>query len=205
MIFVQMELDSLHHSLTFNPIKPLPCDRWLALSAMEKSIRRGDGLTAQRALRTLYQPDPSTPLRRLLIIAFEDVGIGALGAVVLTARRSMNAKALREMGRDEAAARATAQMLTETRKTAAPTCCSLLRCAIPPLRQCNRGVDRFRSLSGSNSSRIRPCRCPSALAAWHSSGVESWGEQRVGPGDLGSGLIDQSQKATAAAIQIADK
>ena len=43
------------HSQTLNPIEPLPCDRWLALSAMQKSIRRGDGLTAQRALTTLYQ------------------------------------------------------------------------------------------------------------------------------------------------------
>jgi hypothetical protein len=107
------EFESIGRSQTLDPIKPLPCDRWLALSAMQKSIRRGDGLNAQRALRTLYQHDPSSTWRRLLIIACEDVGIGALGAVVMTARRSANAKALREMGRDEAAALATAQMLAE--------------------------------------------------------------------------------------------
>jgi hypothetical protein len=46
----QSELESFGHSQTFDPITPLPCDRWLALSALQKSIRRGDGLTAQRAL-----------------------------------------------------------------------------------------------------------------------------------------------------------
>jgi hypothetical protein len=46
----------------------------------------------------------------------EDVGIGALGAVAMTAARSANAKPLREMGRDEAAALATAQMLAEAPK-----------------------------------------------------------------------------------------
>ena len=81
----QSEFESIGHSPTLDPIKPLPCDRWLALSAMQKSIRRGDSLTAQRALRTLYQHDPSSTWRRLLIIACEDVGIGALGAVVMTA------------------------------------------------------------------------------------------------------------------------
>ena len=73
------EIDFIDHSPTLNPLKPLLCDRWVALSAMQKSIRRGDRLTAQRALRTLYQHDPSSTWRRLLIIACEDVGIGALG------------------------------------------------------------------------------------------------------------------------------
>ena len=81
----QSEVESIDHPRALNAIDPLRCDRWLALSAMQKSIRRGDGLTAQRALRTLYQHDPSSTWRRLLIIACEDVGIGALGAVVMTA------------------------------------------------------------------------------------------------------------------------
>jgi hypothetical protein len=104
----KMGLEFIDHSQSLDPITPLPCDRWLALSAMQKSIRRGDGLTAQRALRTLYQHDPSSAWRRLLIIACEDIGIGALDAVVMTATRCANVKALREMGKDQAAALATA-------------------------------------------------------------------------------------------------
>jgi hypothetical protein len=150
--FPRSEVEFIDRSPTLDPIKPLLCDRWVALSAMQKSIRRGDSLTAQRALRTLYQHDPSSTWRRLLIIACEDVGIGALGAVVMTAARSADAKALREIGRDEVAALATAQMLAEAPRTAAPTCCSRSRCMIPPSRTCDRGVDPFRSLGGSNSS-----------------------------------------------------
>jgi MgsA AAA+ ATPase C terminal len=58
----------------------------------------------------------SSAWRRLLIVACEDVGIGALDTVVIAAARSANTKALREMGRDEAAALATAQMLAEAPK-----------------------------------------------------------------------------------------
>jgi hypothetical protein len=78
----QSEVWSIDHSPILDAINPLRCDRWLALSVMQKSIRRGDGLTAQRALATLYRDDPSSTWRRLLIIACEDIGIGALGAVL---------------------------------------------------------------------------------------------------------------------------
>ena len=68
-------------------VEPLPCDRWLAASALQKAIRRGDALTAQRAVRTLYRYDPRSACRRLLVIAREDIGIGAPDAVVVTTLR----------------------------------------------------------------------------------------------------------------------
>jgi hypothetical protein len=74
------DFESIGHSSTLDPVKPLLCDRWLALSTMQKAIRRGDSLTAKRALTTVYRSDPSSTWRRLLIIAFEDVGIAAPGA-----------------------------------------------------------------------------------------------------------------------------
>jgi hypothetical protein len=206
----QIESDSINHALTLNSIKPLRCDRWLALSAMQKSIRRGDGPTAQRALRTLYQRDPSSTWRRLLIIAFEDVGIGALGAVVLTARRSANAKALREMGRDETAALATAQMLAEAPKDRSADLLFAVALRDPSLE-----TMRLRCRSVSVAQRLEFVADPTlslperALAAWHSSGVESWGEQRVGPGDLdalmrtytGLGVPERLLEAAAVAIK----
>jgi hypothetical protein len=181
----QSRLESIDHSLTLDSINPLPCDRWLALSAMQKSIRRGDGLTAQRALRTLYQHDPSSTWRRLLIIACEDVGIGALGAVVMTAARSANAKALREMGRNEAAALATAQMLADAAKDRSADLLFAVVLHDPALESM-----RSRCRSVSVARRLEFVADPTlslperALAVWHSSGIESWGEQRIGPGDL---------------------
>ena len=181
----QSEVEFIDRSPTLDPLKPLLCDRWVALSAMQKSIRRGDSLTAQRALRTLYQHDPSSTWRRLLIIACEDVGIGALGAVVITAARSANAKALREMGRDEAAALATAQMLAEAPKDRSADLLFAIAPHDPDLE-----VMRSQCRSVSVARRLEFVADPTlslperALAVWHSSGVESRGERRVGPGDL---------------------
>jgi hypothetical protein len=76
----------------FDAVEPLPCDRWLAASALQKAIRRGEALTAQRAARTLYRHDPLSAWRRLLVIAYEDIRIGALGAVIATTLRSAEPK-----------------------------------------------------------------------------------------------------------------
>jgi hypothetical protein len=182
---LQNHLELLKHPRTFDLIKPLPCDRWVALSARQKSIRRGDSLTAKRALRNLYRNDPSSTWRRLLIIACEDVGIGALGAVVMTAGRCANAKALRKTGKDEAAALATAHLLAEAPKDRGA---DLLFAAA--LRDPALETMRSKCRCASVARRLEFVADPTlslperAIAVWHSSGVGARGEQRVGPGDL---------------------
>jgi hypothetical protein len=206
----QSEVESTDHSRALDVIDPLRCDRRLALSAMQKSIRRGDGLTAQRALATLYRDDPSSTWRRLLIIACEDVGIAALRAVVMTATRCANAKALREMGKDEAAALATARMLAEAPKDRSADLLFAVVLHDPALE-----TMRSKCRSVSVARRLEFVADPTlslqdrALAVWHSSGVESWGEQRVGPGDLGAlirtyaelGVPERLVQAVAVAIK----
>jgi hypothetical protein len=178
---LQINFEDFTDALTLDSIKPLPCDRWLASSALQKSIRRGDSPTAQRALRTLYQHDPSATWRRLLVIACEDVGIGALGAVVMTATRCANAKARC----DEAVALATAEMLAEAPKDRSADLLFAVAAHDPALE-----VMRSRCQSVSVARRLEFLADPTlslperALAVWHSSGVESRGERRVGPGDL---------------------
>jgi hypothetical protein len=202
----QSDFASFDQTSTLDPIIPLLCDRWLALSAMQKAIRRGDSLTAQRALRTLYQHDPSSTWRRLLVIACEDVGIGSLDAVVLTARRSANAKARC----DEAAALATAQMLAEAPKDRSADLLFAAALHDPTLE-----IARLRCRSASIARRLDFVADPTlslperALAVWHSSGVESRGERRVGPGDLdalmrtyaGLGVPEQLIEAVAVAVK----
>ena len=181
----QSEVESIDHSPILDSINPLRCDRWLALSAMQKAIRRGDGLTAQRALATLYRDDPSSTWRRLLIIACEDIGIAALRAVVMTATRCANAKALREMGKDEAAVLATARMLAEAPKDRSADLLFAVALHDPALE-----IMRSECRSVSVARRLEFVADPTlslperALAVWHSSGVEAWGEQRIGPGDV---------------------
>ena len=167
-------------------VEPLPCDRWLAASALQKAIRRGDALTAGRAVRTLYRYEPRSAWRRLLVIAYEDIGIGALDAVVTTTVRGANAKARREAGGDEASALATSQMLAAAPKDRSADLMFAIVLHHPALKSAR---SRLRSVSVDRrlewvADPALSCR-ERALAAWHSSGVEERGEPRVGPGDLG--------------------
>lgn len=60
------------------PIAPLPCDRWVARSCLQKAVRRGEVALAQRALANLYEYDRRSTWRTLAIVALEDVGVANL-------------------------------------------------------------------------------------------------------------------------------
>ena len=51
-------------------------DHWIALSLLQKAIRRGDLLQALRAASYLYQIDYRLLWRRLVVIGWEDIGVG---------------------------------------------------------------------------------------------------------------------------------
>jgi hypothetical protein len=53
----------------------LKLDPWAASSLLQKAIRRGDAKLARHAARTLYRQRGNAIWRRLITIAFEDVGI----------------------------------------------------------------------------------------------------------------------------------
>ena len=65
------------------PTSQLP-DKWLAASAMQKGVRRGDVKLVLRALDTLWEIDARYVRRRLATTAFEDVGLGAPDIVAST-------------------------------------------------------------------------------------------------------------------------
>lgn len=58
-----------------------PEEKYLICSAMQKAIRRGDAETAVNAAANLYRIDKRMLQRRLLVTAYEDVGIGNIRAV----------------------------------------------------------------------------------------------------------------------------
>jgi hypothetical protein len=183
----QVELNGPCPTRPVEETEPLPGDRWLASSVLQKAIRRGDVLIAQRAVRTLYRHDPRSAWRRLVIIAFEDVGIGALGAVGMATSLNSNADARRELGGDETAALATSEMLAKSPKDRSA---DLLFAAVlhDPALEIVRTECRCLSIARrlewvADPTLSLPER---ALAAWHSSRVASWGDRPVGPGDLGA-------------------
>lgn len=63
-------------------LKPLPVDRWIASSSLQKSIRRGCAETAQRSALTFWLADKRSFWRRLGIIILEDIGVASPDVVV---------------------------------------------------------------------------------------------------------------------------
>ncbi len=69
---------SLYQSPTHSPLNVSP---WVAMSALQKAIRRGQFETAQRAAATLLSISPERLWRRCGAIAFEDIGVADLDTV----------------------------------------------------------------------------------------------------------------------------
>ena len=65
-----------------NP-RPLDVSPWLAMSVLQKAIRRGRGDLALGAAATLLRDAPDKLWRRVGCIAFEDIGVASLEVVGL--------------------------------------------------------------------------------------------------------------------------
>jgi hypothetical protein len=64
--------------------KPIAADPWVISSLLQKSIRRGETEIAQRAAVTFFHFKGAAIWRRLMVIAFEDIGIGSVDALTKT-------------------------------------------------------------------------------------------------------------------------
>ena len=78
--------------------RPMDASPWLAMSAMQKAIRRGREDLALSAAATLLRDAPDKLWRRVGCIAYEDVGLASLEAVgvatvALTGKRHRSALA----------------------------------------------------------------------------------------------------------------
>jgi MgsA AAA+ ATPase C terminal len=165
--------------------RPLAIDPWVASSLLQKAIRRGDGDLAERAAFTLSRYRGRGIWRRLILIAFEDVGVGSVDALIQTTTACTRADWRSGVGGDELALRIVVRLLAAAPKDRSP---DHLICAAhdhPILEEARREVgamsfaQRIELVAETTSSL--PFR---AIAAWYASGVE-WGkERRIGRGDL---------------------
>jgi hypothetical protein len=71
--------------------KPIPADPWVISSLLQKSIRRSETELAHRAVQTLFKFRGTAIWRRLMVIAFEDVGIGSVETVLMTVAAASDA------------------------------------------------------------------------------------------------------------------
>jgi hypothetical protein len=110
--FVQEFVSSRKHD-----IEPLIADRWLTTSLLQKSIRRGEAETAQRAAYTLFAQKGSAIWRRFMVIAFEDVGAASPDAVAMTVAASTDPSWRRKNGGDLHIAVQLARVLAQAPKS----------------------------------------------------------------------------------------
>lgn len=64
-------------------LRPLRCSIWIAMSLMQKAVRRGDEQFALRAAATLLIDAPERLWRRIAGIAYEDIGLASIDALGL--------------------------------------------------------------------------------------------------------------------------
>ena len=61
--------------------QPLEISEWLAMSLLQKSIRRGETGFALRAAAALLRDAPERLWKRLAVAVFEDIGLGSLDLI----------------------------------------------------------------------------------------------------------------------------
>jgi hypothetical protein len=128
---------------------PLNISPWLAMSLLQKAIRRGRCDLALQAAATLHRDAPDRLWRRLGGIAFEDVGLANLQAVGLTTAALTGKRFRRDLGGDWAVASVIVRQLTEARKSRARDDLFMALEALPGL-----AADRH-TLSRESNPRLR--------------------------------------------------
>lgn len=72
--------------------------KWRVISALQKAIRRGDVKLARLTASVMFKDDPSYLMRRMAIIALEDVGIGNMVAVSYVMSFISNIAKMKKLG-----------------------------------------------------------------------------------------------------------
>jgi hypothetical protein len=186
------------------------CDRWIVSSLLQKAIRRSDAEVAGQAAFRLHAIDRAATWRRMIGIAFEDVGPGSIDAVTETVAAAATPSWRAVCGEHRVLAYVVRRLADAPKDRSADY---LMWAAIE-----HRSLGRAREVCGNASIAQRlelvadaslplPKR---AVAAWFSSGIDRPYERRVGRGDL-PGLagvyvrLGASEDLAAAAILAAKR
>ena len=78
----------------------LKADPWIVSSLLQKSIRRGETEIAQQATLTFLALKGSAIWRRLMVIAFEDIGAGSADLLAATVAAGTDSAWRKETGGD---------------------------------------------------------------------------------------------------------
>jgi len=109
---IAREIDS-HFAPT---VKPIAADPWVISSLLQKSIRRGETDVAQRSALSFFELKGSAIWRRLMVIAFEDIGIGSVEVLIMTVATASDSNWRKSHGGDPRLALHLATGLAEAAK-----------------------------------------------------------------------------------------
>jgi hypothetical protein len=154
-------------------IVPLRADPWIVSSVLQKSIRRCEIEIAERAALSLLALRGSAIWRRLMVIAFEDIGAGSAEVLDATVAAGTDSTWRRASGGDVPVAIHLARVLAEAPKDRSS---DYLICGAkdhPSMMSARRACE-FRSIT-ENLSAVADQRVPlvdRAMAAWFAGGIE---------------------------------
>jgi hypothetical protein len=168
------------------PIRqPLAIDPWVASSLLQKAIRRGDADLAERAAVALRRLRGKGIWRRFLVIAFEDVGVASVGALIETTTACSELAWRDRAGGDEKALRHIVRLLASVPKDRSPDHLISIALCHPSFEDARRQVGTMSLARRIDQVADTDLPLPErAIAAWYASGIECGDERRVGPGDL---------------------
>lgn len=183
-------LESIELSLlSFTPpkINILHGDHWIISSILQKSIRRGDIHLACQAAASYFNLNGHSIWRRLLVIAFEDIGIGTYDALIETAAISSSSEWRHKVGGDYHVLMYLVTKLclaTKDRSSDYLICTAHDHPALENVRNwaCTLSL-RQRIEIAMDLKYSLPVR---ATMAWFASGLEWGDETRVGKNDINS-------------------
>jgi MgsA AAA+ ATPase C terminal len=190
-------------------LEPLVADQWVVVSLLQKSIRRGEVQTAQRAAFTLFAQKGFAIWRRFMVIAFEDVGAASPDAVAIAVAASTDPSWRKTSGGDQLIAVQLARVLAEAPKSRSAEHLITTAQHHPSLAKARmlRGAcslkDHLDTVMDQNASLTER-----ALAVWCASGIGWAGEKRA-KGELTTlletfrslGVPDELVTATGIAAQ----
>lgn len=160
-------------------------DPWIASSLLQKAIRRGETPTAQAAALRLFRLRGSAIWRRLMVIAFEDTGVGSIGTLVCVVAAGIDAKVRTRAGGDERVMLGLVRMLADAPKDRSADYLISAAGKHPEFKEERElccGLNLHQRLNRlTDTSLSQPARTVAALFA---SGMEGVGGDRVKPGHL---------------------
>jgi hypothetical protein len=162
----------------------LRCDRWIAASLLQKAIRRSETRLALRAAQALSSFNRSYTWRRLLVIAFEDIGAADPERVIETVAIATTPNWRLRYGERKSQAYVASRLAEAPKDRSADYLISAAE-SHPSLSDIHENFlkadlqDRLQIVR--DISQPLPVR---SLAAWLSSGIEAYNGPRVGAGSL---------------------